>query len=108
MKRLEAAREAETGRVLFASMSVVMNGHVFVENGSGATQMLAILLTVKSSKIVRFKNTGVLPFIREVSGVLTESAFLTYLHGNCTFNGICKVRHAHARYTTPISHMTHE
>ena len=32
-KRLEAAREAETGRVLFASMSVVMNGHVFVENG---------------------------------------------------------------------------
>ena len=36
---LEAAREAETGRVLFASMSVVMNGHVFVENGlRGAVQ----------------------------------------------------------------------
>ena len=39
VKRLEAAREAETGRVLFASMSVVMNGHVFVENGlRGAVQ----------------------------------------------------------------------
>ena len=38
-KRLEAAREAETGGVLFASMSVVMNGHVFVENGlRGAVQ----------------------------------------------------------------------
>ena len=35
----EAAREAETGRVLFASMSVVMKGHVFAENGSrGAVQ----------------------------------------------------------------------
>ena len=35
----EAAREAETGRVLFASMSVVMKGHVFVENGlRGAAQ----------------------------------------------------------------------
>ena len=35
----EAAREAETGRVLFASVSVVMNGHVFAENGSrGAVQ----------------------------------------------------------------------
>ena len=35
----EAAREAETGRVLFASVSVVMNGHVFVENGlRGASQ----------------------------------------------------------------------
>ena len=30
----EAAREAETGRVLFASVSVVMKGHVFTENGS--------------------------------------------------------------------------
>ena len=39
MKRLEVAREAETGRVLFASVSVVMNGHVFVENGlRGAVQ----------------------------------------------------------------------
>ena len=39
VKRLEAAREAETGRVLFASVSVVMNGHVFVENGlRGAAQ----------------------------------------------------------------------
>ena len=39
VKRLEAAREAETGRVLFASVSVVMNGHVFVENGlHGAAQ----------------------------------------------------------------------
>ena len=35
----EAAREAETGRVFFASMSVVINGHVFVENGlRGAVQ----------------------------------------------------------------------
>ena len=35
----EAAREAETGRVLFASMSVVMKGHVFAKNGSrGAVQ----------------------------------------------------------------------
>ena len=35
----EAAREAETGRVLFVSVSVVMNGHVFAENGSrGAVQ----------------------------------------------------------------------
>ena len=35
----EAAREAETGHVLFASMSVVMKGHVFAENGSrGAAQ----------------------------------------------------------------------
>ena len=35
----EAAREAETGRVLFASVSVVMKGHVFAENGSrGAVQ----------------------------------------------------------------------
>ena len=33
VKRLEVAREAETDRVLFASMSAVMNGHVFVENG---------------------------------------------------------------------------
>ena len=39
VKRLETACEAETGRVLFASMSVVMKGHVFVENGSrGAVQ----------------------------------------------------------------------
>ena len=39
VKWLEAAREAESGRVLFASMSVVMNGHVFVENGlCGAVQ----------------------------------------------------------------------
>ena len=30
----EAAREAETGRVLFASVTVVMNGHVFADNGS--------------------------------------------------------------------------
>ena len=30
----EAAHEAETGRVLFASVSVVMKGHVFTENGS--------------------------------------------------------------------------
>ena len=29
----ETAREAETGRVLFASVSVVINGHFFVENG---------------------------------------------------------------------------
>ena len=35
----EAAREAETGRVLFASVSIVMNGHVFAENGlRGAVQ----------------------------------------------------------------------
>ena len=35
----EAAREAETGRFLFASVTVVMNGHVFVKNGSrGAVQ----------------------------------------------------------------------
>ena len=35
----EAAREAENGRVLFASVSVVMNGQVFVENGlRGAVQ----------------------------------------------------------------------
>ena len=35
----EAAREAETGRVLFALVSVVMNGYVFAENGSrGAAQ----------------------------------------------------------------------
>ena len=33
----EAAREVETGRVLFASMSVVMKGHVFVENGLRGT-----------------------------------------------------------------------
>ena len=33
----EAAREAETGRVLFASMSVFMKGHVFVENGLRGT-----------------------------------------------------------------------
>ena len=39
VKRLEAAREAVTGRVLFASVSVVMNEHVFVENGlRGAAQ----------------------------------------------------------------------
>ena len=30
VKRFEAAREAETGRILFVSVSVVMNGHVFV------------------------------------------------------------------------------
>ena len=78
VKRFEAAREAETGRVLFASMSVVMNGHVFVENGlRGAVQWgnkdaghLADGQTVKN--IVRFKNAGVLPFIREVSGVLRK------------------------------------
>ena len=29
----QAARGAETGRVLFASMPVFMKGHVFVENG---------------------------------------------------------------------------
>ena len=35
----EAAREAKTGRVLFASMSVVIREHVFAENGSrGAAQ----------------------------------------------------------------------
>ena len=76
-KRLEAAREAETGGVLFASMYVVMNGLFLlrmacVEQCSGATKMLAILLTVKPSKIVRFKNTGVLPVIREVSGVFRK------------------------------------
>ena len=39
VKRLEAAREAKTGRVLLASVSVVMNGHVFVGNGlRGAVQ----------------------------------------------------------------------
>ena len=35
----EAAHETETGRVLFASVTVVMIGHVFVENGwHGAMQ----------------------------------------------------------------------
>ena len=84
----EAAREAETGRVLFASVSVVMKGHVFAEDGScGAVQWgeLAILLTVKQSKIVRFKNTSVLPFIRKVSGVLRECISYIFTHGNCTF-----------------------
>ena len=39
VKRLEAAREAETGRVLFASVSVVMKGNVFAESGlRGAVQ----------------------------------------------------------------------
>ena len=33
VKWLEAAREAETGRVLFASVSIFIKGHVFVENG---------------------------------------------------------------------------
>ena len=33
----EVAREAETGRVLFASMSVFMKGYVFVENGLRGT-----------------------------------------------------------------------
>ena len=33
VKWLEAARGAETGRVLFATMSVVMQGNVFAENG---------------------------------------------------------------------------
>ena len=37
MKRIEAAHEAEAGRVLFASVSVVMNGHVFFENGLRGT-----------------------------------------------------------------------
>ena len=39
-----------------------------MEPRSEATKTLAILLTVKLSKIVRFKNAGVLPFIHEVSG----------------------------------------
>ena len=43
-----------------------------VEPCSEAIKTVAILLTVKPSKIVRFKNTGVLPFIREVSGVLRK------------------------------------
>ena len=35
----EVPPEAKTGRVLFASVTLVMNGHVFAENGSrGAAQ----------------------------------------------------------------------
>ena len=45
-----------------------------VEPCSEATKTVAILLTVKPSKIVRFKNTGVWLFIRRVSGVY-RSAF---------------------------------
>ena len=57
VKRLEAAREAEIGCVLFASMSIVMKGHVLlrmacVELCSEATKTLTILLTVKPSKMV--------------------------------------------------------
>ena len=38
-KRLEVAHESQTGRFLLASMSVVVKGHVFVENGlRGAVQ----------------------------------------------------------------------
>ena len=75
MKRLEAAHEAETGRVLFASVSVVMKLRMArVEPCSEATKTVAILLTVKPSKIVRFKNTGVWLFMRRVSGVY-KSAF---------------------------------
>ena len=40
-----------------------------MEPCSGATKLVAIFLTVKPSKIVRFKNTGVWLFICRVSGV---------------------------------------
>ena len=43
-----------------------------MEPCSEATKTLAILLMVQLSKIVRFKNTGVLPFMREVSWVLRK------------------------------------
>ena len=45
-----------------------------VEPHGEATKTVAILLAVKPSKIVRFKNTGVWLFIRRVSGVY-RSAF---------------------------------
>ena len=52
------ARRAETE---FASMSVVMKGHVFadMEPCSEVTKTLSILLTVKLSKIALFENNGV-------------------------------------------------
>ena len=72
----EVAREAKTGRVLFASVSVVMKGHVFTENGSrGAVHLVdkdgRHLADSQTVKIVRF---GVWLFIRKVSGVC-RSAF---------------------------------
>ena len=58
-----------------------------VEPCSEATKTVAILLTVKPSKIVRFKNTGVLLFIRRVSGVYRSAfsyVFTWQLHATAT------------------------
>ena len=55
-----------------------------MEPYSEATKTVVILLTVKPSKIVRFKNTGVWLFTQSLG--FTEVHFPTYLHGNCTLN----------------------
>ena len=85
-----SAPEAETGRVLFASVSVVMNGHVFVENGlRGAVQWgdkdaghLADDQTVKNCAI---QKTPVFGSLYAESLGFTEVHFPTYLYGNCMF-----------------------
>ena len=56
-----------------------------VEPCSEATKTLAILLTVKPSKLCNSK-TLVFCLLYAKSLGFSESAFLMYLHGNCTFN----------------------
>ena len=59
-----------------------------VEPCSEATKTLAVLLTVKPSKILRFKNTGVLPFIREVSWVLRKCISYVFTFNTRTIKAI--------------------
>lgn len=79
----EAAHKAETSRVSFASVSVVMKGNVFAENslrrelcseGWSCAKMVAILLTVKPSKIVQFKERRCLAICMQSLG-FTEVDF---------------------------------
>ena len=84
----EVAHEAETSRILFASVSVVMKGNVFAANSlrkklcievCSCAKMVAILLTVKPSNIVQFKECRCLAICMQSLG-FTEVDFPWQLH----------------------------
>ena len=100
----EAAHEAETGRDLFASVSLVMKGHVFAENGSrGAVQWgdkdgghLADSQTVKNCAIQKHRCLAI--YTRSLWG-FTEVHFLRIYMATARLNVQlpCKyVRNAHS------------
>lgn len=61
---------------------------------SERTKTLTIMLTVKPSKIARFKNTGLVIYTQSLG--FTEMHFPTYLDGNCMFHlTFDPYKHAH-------------